>query len=439
VSYAPVDLVEVRAWGRTVGAVAWDPRARCYAFEYDDAWLRAGQELSPLLMPGRPGAYAFPALDPVTYHRLPPMVADALPDRFGNALVDAWLATQGILPDQVTPLDRLAYTAERGMGALEFHPPAEATSEPTAVQLADLVATARRAIRGELSTSLDAHEALRQLIQVGTSAGGARPKAVVAYHPETDQIRSGQTAAPPGFEHWLVKLDGVGGDPTREADPATAPSTAAGGGYGRIEYAYHLMAVAAGVEMTECRLLPEGPRTHFLTRRFDRGPGGARHHVLTLCGLAHLDFNMAATHSYDQYLQVVAQLGLGPQDRQQAFRRVVFNVAAVNRDDHTKNLSFLAPEGGDWQLAPAYDLIHAHNPHGEWTHQHQMGVGGRFDGISLADLADLGDRHLVPRHRAVVAEVLAAVDRWPSFAEAAGVPGARVERVAADLERHRPR
>lgn len=430
-----IDIVEVRAWGRTVGAVTLDPASRFYAFEYDDSWVRSGQHLSPLMMPALPGVYVFPDLDPATFHRLPPLLADALPDRFGNALVDAWMADEGVPRDQITALDRLAYMADRGMGALEFHPPAGAPAQDaTALQLADLVTAARAAVRGDITTSPSAHDALRQLIQVGTSAGGARPKAVIAYNPDTDQIRSGQVDAPQGFEHWLIKLDGVGTDPTRESDPFTA-----GAGYGRIEYAYHLMARAAGVGMAECRLLPEGPRTHFLTRRFDRGTLGSRHHVLTLCAMAHLDFNMAHTHSYGQYLQTIDALELGPVAREQAFRRIVFNVAAVNRDDHTKNLSFIAPEGGDWSLSPAYDLIHAHNPRGRWTQSHQMSVNGKFDGIDIADLTTFGDRHLVPGYNDVIAEVFAAVDRWPDFAEEAGVSPDHTERVADDLHRHRPR
>lgn len=435
-SYQPVEVVEVRAWARTVGAVARDPATGVYAFEYDPEWAGGDVELAPLHMPNRRGfVYAFSDLAPGTFHRLPPLLADALPDRFGNAVVNAWMATQGIPEASISPLDRLVYQGERGVGALTFHPPAEVPAdELTAVQLADLVVAARSTLRGHVSDDDATLDALRQLVQVGTSAGGARAKAVIAYQPETGQIRSGQFDAPEGFEHWLVKLDGVSGDPTREPDPFTA-----GAGYGRIEYAYHLMASVAGVEMEPCRLLPEGSRTHFLTRRFDRGPNGERHHVLSLCGLAHLDFNQARAHGYEQYLQTVDALGMGADRREQAFRRAVFNVAAVNRDDHTKNVSFLLVEGGEWTLAPAYDLTHAHNPEGEWTHAHQMGVNGRFDAVDLDDLHTLGDRFLVPRYRDVTAEVLAAVERWPEFAEEAGVTADHRDRVAADIERHRPR
>jgi len=433
--YRQVDLIVVWAWSRRVGAVSRPPGDLYYSFEYDDDWVRSGQQLAPLWMPNGPGVFRFPELRPETFHHLPPLLADALPDRFGNALVDAWLAEQGVAAQAITALDRLAYSADRGMGALEFRPPADdhPSAEPSAIQLADLVTAARATVQGDIASSATAHDALRQLIQVGTSAGGARPKAVIAYNPDTDQVRSGQLDAPDGFEHWLVKLDGVSGGPTREVD-ALGP----GGGYGRIEYAYHLMARAAGVSMTDCRLLPEGPRTHFLTRRFDRGPGGRRH-VLTLCAMAHLDFNLARTHSYSQYLATIDALGLGPDAREQAFRRLVFNVVGLNRDDHTKNVSFTADQGGQWELAPAYDLAHAHNPEGRWTHAHQMSVGEKFENITLDDLRAFGDRHLVPGYNPVIDDVTEAVAAWPDFADQAGVAPDHVARIAEDITAHHPR
>lgn len=435
-SFTSAEVVEVRAWGETVGATALDPASQAYAFEYAPEWLAAGPELAPLHMPNRGGVFVFPGLGRDTFHGLPPLLADALPDRFGNALIDAWMAARGITADEVTPLDRLAYVADRAMGALEFRPPADVIADELgSIQLADLVATARTALRGELTSDEETTSALRQLIQVGTSAGGARPKAVIAFNPETSQVRSGQLSTPAGYEHWMIKLDGVGADPTREGQALDAA-----GGYGIVEYAYHLMAAAAGIEMAECRLLPEGPRTHFMTRRFDRGPGGVRHHMLTLCALAHLDFNLAGAHGYEQYLATIDALGLGAAAREQAFRRVVFNVAAVNRDDHTKNLAFLLPEGGDgWQLAPAYDVTFAHNPSGTWTRHHQMSVGGKVEGITRTDLDEMGDRWAVPAHRAVVDDVLTAVGGWREHAAAAGLDEERAEAIAAEHDRYRPR
>ena len=433
--YVPTQAVEVRAWGRPVGAVALNPASGFYAFEHTDTWRASGIELAPLFLPLQAGAVEFPDLPEATFHRLPALLADALPDAFGNALVNAWMAEHGVPEAAITPLDRLAYAADRAVGALTFHPPArEEEVAVTAVQLADLVTAARALVRGDFSSGATLKESLEQLIQVGTSAGGARAKAVIAYQPETGQVRSGQGAAPEGYEHWLIKLDGISGTTLDGRDDALGASAP----YGRIEFAYYLMATAAGLRMSECRLLPEGPRAHFMTRRFDRGPGGVRHHLLTLCGMAHLDYRMRDTHSYAQYFQTIQRLGLGGDALQEAFRRMVLNVAAVNRDDHTKNFAFLLPEGGAWELAPAYDVTHAFNPHGEWTQRHQLSVNGRFEGITRADLHAVGEQFDVPGYRSQVKQVLAAVDAWPDFAQQAGLAPAEVERVQQDLERCRP-
>ncbi|HEX3793983.1 MAG TPA: type II toxin-antitoxin system HipA family toxin [Acidimicrobiales bacterium] len=421
-TYRQVDLIEVQVWGSTVGAVALDPATNFYAFEYDPAWVRRGIELAPFHMPARSGVFEFPDLAENTYRRLPAMLADSLPDRFGNALVTARLAEEGVLAAQITSLDRLAYSADRGMGALEFRPPADDLAHhATAIQLADLVVAARSALRGEFAGDDATLEALTLLIQVGTSAGGARPKAVVCFNPTTGQVRSGQLSAPEGYEHWLLKLDGLDED---HFDAAR--------GFGRIEYAYSLMATAAGVEMEPCRLLEENDRAHFMTRRFDRLPDQSKVHVQTLCALDHLDFNLPDTHSYAQYLSAIDRLGLGPDALAEGFRRVVFNVAAVNRDDHTKNLSFCCHADGQWSLAPAYDINHAYNPQGQWTQRHQMSVNGKFEGISRSDLAVMADRFAVPGPSSVISEVMAAVEQWPEFAEKAGVSGPDIQRIRAD-------
>jgi len=431
-THTPVEVIEVRAWGHTVGALALDPTTEFHAFEYSPDWIADGPELSPLLMPNRAGTFVFPDLSPETFMRLPAMIADSLPDRFGNALVSAWMREHGIQDSDISPLDRLAYAADRSMGALEFRPPAgPRPDDTTALQLADLVTAARSALRGDLRSAPD--DALNELIQVGSSAGGARAKAVVAHNPATGQIRSGQLDAPDGYEHWLIKLDGVGIDPTRETH-----ALASGSGYGIIEFAYHLMATTAGVTMNECKLLPEGPRTHFMTRRFDRLPDGSRVHMQTLCGIAGLDFNMAGAHSYAQYLGVIDELDLGPTAREQAFRRIVFNIAALNRDDHTKNLAFLLPQDGHWQLAPAYDITHSHNPAGRWTNRHQMSLEGKREGITIADLHRFADTFRVADYRRIVTEVIEAVDHWPDHAAAAGVDPDTTSRIAADLHDARP-
>jgi serine/threonine-protein kinase HipA len=435
-TYEPVTLVDVYAWDAWVGRIAQNPDTGFYAFGYTPEWRDAGIELAPFHMPLRADPYEFPDLSPATFYRLPALFADALPDRFGNALVDAWMSENGVDSEDITPLDRLAYAADRAMGALTFRPSAGPELEaPAIIQVADLVLAARTTVRGDVSTEGGLNDALRQLIQVGTSAGGARAKAVILFNRQTQQIRSGHAPHEPGFVDYLLKLDGVsdsGMDGRKDSLGAGAP-------YGRIEYAYYRMATEAGITMEESELLLEGPRAHFLTRRFDRGQHGERHHVITLCALAHLDFKLAAAHSYDQYLDAVRRLGLDGDAMAQAYRRMIFNVAAVNRDDHTKNFGFLLRERGRWELAPAYDVTHAYNAEGEWTQRHQLRVNGKNDDITLEDLYAVGDRNDVPGYKRIVKEVLAAVDAWKTYGTEAGVPGKELDQIAADMERFRPR
>ena len=432
-TYSPVDVVGVSAWGRDVGAVTLDPLTDFYVFEYEDSWLTNGVELAPLHMPRRRGTFIYPELPPETFHRLPAMLADALPDRFGNYLVNAWMATQGITESRITPLDRLAYASDRAMGALTFRPPAgPSTSEISAVQLADLVTAARAQISGDLSDTGDVHRALAELITVGSSAGGARAKAVLAFNPLTGQMLSGQLDAPEGYEQWLIKFDGVG-DPHEQRDPLVSSQA-----YCRVEFAYYLMAKSAGITMSESMLWPEGPRMHFMTRRFDRGPNGERIHSQTLCALAHLDYNARRTHAYETYFLTARQLGFGSESMSQIFRRAVFNVMGVNRDDHAKNFSFLLPEDGSWQLAPAYDVTHS-NWGASWTQTQQMSVSGSFLDITLDDFRSMGDRLEVPNIERTLSEVSASITQWRDFAAAAMVDQATTDKIATDLEELRPK
>lgn len=289
------------------------------------------------------------------------MLADALPDDFGNALIERWMLGRGIRAEDITSLDRLPYMSNRAMGALEFRPArGPGRRRAIAVQLSELVATAGKAVHGDFDGDEHTQAALHNIIEVGTSAGGARAKAVIAWNRETGEIRSGQLEAPPGFEHWLLKCDGMGKDFELGASQD----------YGRIEYAYHLMARAPGVRMNECRLLQESGRAHFMTRRFDRDDGNVRHHIQTLCAMAHLDFKKKGTNSYAQFFDTISRLGLPYEQKEEAFRRMVFNVMARNCDDHTKNFAFRLRQGQPWELTPAYDVTFAHNPRGEWTSQH---------------------------------------------------------------------
>ena len=423
--YKPVHAIEIRVWEKTVGAVALDARLGYYAFEYAPAFVRSGIDLAPLTMPlsQARAPFVFTDLPELTYKRLPALLADALPDEFGNALIDGWMAAKGVARAQITPLDRLAYMGKRGMGALEFHPartPAE--SSTTALSLAKLVESARLAVRGELGAESMTGAALAQIIKVGTSAGGARAKAAVAWNPATGEIRAGQFDVAPGFEHWLLKFDGMGAD------------WELGGtqDYGRVEYAYHLMATAAGIAMSPCRLLEENGRAHFMTRRFDRD-GNRKHHLQTLCAMAHLDYKQKASHDYSQYFQTVTRLQLGYAALEEAFRRMAFNVMAANCDDHSKNFSFLLREGESWTLTPAYDVTHAHNPHGEWTHQHLLAVNGKFTGIARADLLAVAERFGLGTAPKVLQQVGAAVAAWPEFAARAGVSAGETARIRHDL------
>lgn len=413
-----------------MGAVALDPTLGVYAFAYDPKWKRKGVEAAPLTMPlsDSRSVFVFPALPKDTYLGLPAMLADALPDDFGNALIDAWMATQGVDKKSITVLDRLAYMGQRGMGALEFKPARGSHKESaTPIAMKELVEEARRLVQGTFAVDHEAKAALANIIKVGTSAGGARAKAVIAWNPKTDEVRSGQFDAAPGFEHWLLKFDGVG----RDRELGT------GEGYGRIEYAYSQMAKAAGIQMSPCRLLEENGRAHFMTRRFDRHvtPSGEthKHHVQTLCAMNHLDFRQRGTHAYAQLFLTISQLGLGDDAVSEAFRRMAFNVMARNCDDHTKNFSFLLHEGRSWELAPAYDVTHAYNPRGEWTYQHLMSVNGKFQGITRDDLLTDADRFSVRKPREILGEVRAAIENWSAFALEAGMEDTLRDRVARDF------
>jgi serine/threonine-protein kinase HipA len=418
-------VVEVLAWGERVGAIAATGTRGAYTFEYEPSWRRLGIELAPDLMPvtDRRRTFSFPGLNPATFHGLPPMIADSLPDRFGNAIVDAHLSKQGLDPGEATALDRLAYLGPRGLGALEYRPDqAPHAPTPTGLDLSQLITAARSAVEGSLATDLESAESLQRIIDVGTSAGGARAKAIVNLDPSTMELRSGHLPPEPGYEPWLLKFDGV------RTDERLGESE----NHGRVEFAYSLMAREAGVTMASTRLLYENGRAHFMTRRFDRGPGDAKIHLQTLCGIAGIDYNQVATHDYSQYLSQIERLGLGASAVEQAWRRMVFNVATANCDDHTKNFSFLfTPEAG-WSLAPAYDVTYAYNSESVWTHQHLMSVNGRFQGITRADLLDVADRFGVQSARSILDEILDAVARWSDFAAEAEVPLEMTAAIAAD-------
>jgi len=412
-------IAEVRLWGRRIAAVSLVEATGVAAFQYDPEFAHSGIELSPIVMPLSSRIYSFPSLPRISFHGLPGLLADSLPDKFGNALIDAWLATQGRAPESFDPVERLCYIGTRGMGALEFAPatgPRPRTS--TTLRVGALVALASEILthRNSISESFTPKhrtEALKEILRVGTSAGGARAKAVIAWNPSTNEVRSGQMTAPEGFGYWLLKFDGVSGNRDKEAEDPK--------GYTVIEYAYSLMAQAAGIEMTECRLLEEGGRRHFMTRRFDRTSDGSKIHMQSLAALAHLDFNAAGAHSYEQAFDMIRRLKLPMHAVEQQFRRMIFNVVARNQDDHVKNIAFLMDQQGNWSLSPAFDLTYAYNPDGRWTKQHQMTINGKQDAFTLDDFRACAAIAGLKRGRAdrILDELRAVVVRWPLYAEQA--------------------
>lgn len=426
-------VAEVRLWGKTIGAVSLADVETVADFQYDPAFAASGIEVSPLTMPLATRVYRFPELAPNTFYGLPGMLADSLPDRFGHALVDAWLASQGRTPDSFNAVERLCYTGARGMGALEFRPArGPAARQASRVDIDRLVELASEILthRNTLDVSFAGDEkkaALTEILRVGTSAGGARAKAVIAWNPETNEVRSGQVTAGKGFQYWILKFDGVSGNRDKELEDPQ--------GYGVIEYAYARMAKDAGIEMSECRLFEESGRRHFMSRRFDRTDDGDKLHMQSLCGLAHFDYNLAGAYSYEQALLAMRRLDLPMQSIEEQFRRMVFNVVARNQDDHVKNIAFLMDKSGRWSLSPAFDVTYSYNPAGQWTAAHQMTINGRNDGFTIDDFRACAKAVSMKRGRAetIVEEVRQVVSRWNDYADEAGVDPAQRDRIQAAL------
>jgi serine/threonine-protein kinase HipA len=424
-------VAAVELWGTRIGAVALTDSTGVAAFEYEPAFLASGIQLAPLMMPLAKRVYSFPELPRRTFRGLPGLLADSLPDRFGNNLINAWLARQGRTPESFDAVERLCYTGQRGMGALEFKPaqgPSAETSKP--IQIAELVTLASEILSRQqgLATSFqdpEQEQALQTILRVGTSAGGARAKALIAWNPSTAEVRSGQLGAPAGFSHWLLKFDGVSGNKDKELEDPQ--------GYGLIELAYSRMARAAQITMSDCRLLEEDGRSHFMTRRFDRDDAGNKLHMQSLGALAHFDYNEPGSYSYEQAFLVMRQLQLPMRDLEEQYRRMVFNLVARNQDDHVKNIAFLMDRTGQWSLSPAFDITWSFNPAGDWTATHQMTVNGKRDQFARADLLAAGRSAQLKRGRteAIVEEVIAAVRDWPRHAAEAGVPEDRYREIQA--------
>ncbi len=425
-------IAEVKLWGTTIGAIVLEDDQRVASFQYSSDFANSGIEVAPLTMPLSNSVYSFPSLAADSFHGLPGLLADSLPDRFGNAIINSWLARQGRSPDSFNAVERLCYTGSRGMGALEFMPATGPEVTPdTLLQVDKLVELASEVLsqRDGLQVNFkdDSAEAMSDILRVGTSAGGARAKAVIAWNPETNEVRSGQTAMADGFQHWLIKFDGVSNNRDKElADPQ---------GYGAIEFAYSQMASDCGIEMSECRLFEEGGRRHFMTRRFDRTADGGKLHMQSLGAMAHLDFNQAGAHGYEQAFDVMRRLGMPATATAELFRRMVFNVIARNQDDHVKNIAFLMDRNGKWSLAPAYDVIYSYQPGGKWTSSHQMTINGKQDGFILDDLEECGKTALLKRGQAksIIEEVKSTVSRWREYADEAKVNAERRDVIQKTL------
>jgi serine/threonine-protein kinase HipA len=404
----------------------WNENTQSAVFEYDPAFERLGLDLSPLLMPLNPHTpHQFTSISRETFMGLPGLLADALPDAYGKALLDRWLATIG--RTFANPVERLCYQGKRSMGALEFEPAQDTFLEKdTKIEIDSLVEVAREALnqKAELDTNLsqDRKVALMNIIKVGTSAGGQRAKAVIAFNEKTQDVRSGQIDAPEGYEHWLLKLDGVTNHEL--GDPKF---------YGLIEYAYYLMAKDAGIDMMPCRILAENGRSHFMTKRFDRIGGKEKLHMQTLCGIAHYDYKMLRAYSYEQAFQVMRQMRLPYIQAEEMFRRMVFNVVARNQDDHTKNISFLMDKNGIWRLSPAYDVSWSYNPKGMWTSQHQMSINNKWTDITMDDLLTVASAMSIKKPRVIIEKVIDVVAHWPDYAIPLEIPSETVAIINSTL------
>lgn len=422
-----VDVAQVKMFGRTVGSVRWNSSYGVAHFEYDPNFVKTGIQPSPILMPVREGrVYSFGELNQETFKGLPGMLADSLPDTYGRALFDKWLTLTGRTSGNV--IESLCFMGKRCMGALEFEPAIEVGfNTEHRIELDSLVTVAREALteKDSFQTNLDddRKSAIAEILRLGTSAGGQRAKAIIAYNNKTGEVRSGQVEAPEGFDYYLIKLDGVS---------ATAGFKETGN-YGRLEYSFAKLVRACGIDMTECSLIEENGRAHFLTKRFDRIEG-EKVHMQTLCGIAHYDYRLLRGYSYEQAFNVMRGLHLSYKEAQEMFRRVVFNVVVRNQDDHTKNISFLMDKKGKWRLSPAYDMGYAYNPNGAWTSAHQMSVNGKYENITRADLLELATRNNIRNASQIIDEVCETCAGWYIIAKEVDVPQTMIDKILPNMQ-----
>lgn len=425
-------IVDINIWGTNVGALVWDAEFEAASFQYDDTFLRSGLDLSPVIMPLRNSGgvvYRFLQNRNTCFKGLPGLIADSLPDTFGNQIINEWFASRGFSEKQITPLERLCYVGKRAMGALEFEPSKSIPelNHSTRIHIDELIALATEVFSNRMAFQnklLLQDTGIFDILKVGTSAGGAKPKAIIAYNESTHEVRSGQVPAPQGFTYWLLKFDG--GIYEEHAHITDNPK-----GIGAIEYAYYLMAKDAGIDMMECRLFSEGESRHFMTKRFDRTESGEKLHIQTLAGMAHYDRDQR--HAYEQAFRLMRQMQLPYIQQEEFYRRMVFNVVSRNHDDHTKNHSFVMDRFGSWRLAPAYDLCYSYNPHGRWTNRHQMSINGKQDEFTRDDLVEVAERMGIKRGKEIIEKVIDTVSEWEKFAKEAGVTLSHTKEIKSNL------
>ena len=423
---------KVNLWGRCIGGVSWDQARSIGIFQYDPEFIDAGIEVAPLKMPAKERPYEFMALNKETFKGLPGMLADSLPDRFGNRLINIWLEKTGRDPETFNPVERLCYIGRRGMGALEYEPEISGSGLQSTIKISQLVELANQALTekenllGHLNADNDT-DSLEEILRVGTSAGGARAKAVLSWNPSTNEFHSGQTYSAQGFEQWLFKFDGV--------SDASGSNLADTKGFGRIEYAYANMARAAGITIPDFRLHHEGGRSHFMVKRFDRDINDQKIHMQSLMAIQHFDFNDPSAYSYEQAVMTIQQLGLGMVAVEEQFRRAIFNIMARNQDDHVKNISFLMNRSGEWSLSPAYDVTYSYNPQGQWTQNHQMSLNGVRNNFSLENILQFARAIGLKKRTAMelVEQVMISVSNWDKYAEEAKIPTQAAKQIGKTL------
>ena len=426
-----VDYAYIKIWGEVVGVVRWIEQRQVASFQYEANFLLKNWDLSPLKMPisGGNRIYTFPELIKAkdstedTFKGLPGLLSDSLPDKYGNKIIDKWLAQNGRAVGSMNPVEKLCFIGSRGMGALEFEPAQySATRNTSSLEVSSLIEIARKMLsdRSDFHTNISREEeqAMHDIFKVGTSAGGARPKAIIAYNEKNGEVRSGQAKAPKGFTHWILKLDGV-------SDAQFGESS----GWGRVEYAYYLMAKACGIQIMKSQLLEENGRAHFMTRRFDREGNDTKHHIQTLCGVQHFDYNDMYGYSYEQLFQTMRQLRLKYPEAEQMFRRMVFNVMAINYDDHTKNFAFMLRQGDSWKLAPAYDVCFSYDPDNIWVSQQTLSINSKHRGITKEDMMQLAKLNNIKKAESIIEELSYVVRKWSDFASQAKVRDDLYERI----------